>query len=194
MDFKNEFNNGIDEIESTSNRLLHIYYDDKWLRKLKVVDSDKTTLLYDVETNRMRRPDMIMRRGDSNDTIGTVKIHLFRTRIETYVHDQHLQLTSSSCMKGDYSYTSPALQNTTLTWQPRRKLDPLDMVLLDDKAMPIAKFSPTYWAKKKTGKIEFLGNHANDQSVMDEIVVTALAIMQFRHIQMRGAAAGAAAS
>ncbi len=184
----------VDEIEESGYRLLHIYYEDKWLRKIHVLDSDKSTLLYDIETNRLKRPDMIIHSGTNNDTIGTVKIHAFKTRIETCIHDQDIELTAGSWMKGDYSYESRILQNSKMTWEPQRKLQPLDMVLLDDKAMPVARFIPTDFAMKKAGKIELIGESANDPRVVDEIVVTALAIMQFRHIQQRGAMAATAAS
>lgn len=194
MDFKTDFKNEVDEIEESNNRLLHIYYEDKWLRKVHVLDSDKSTLLYDVETNRLRRSDMIMRSPMTNETIGTVKIHAFRTRIETCIHDQDIGMSMGSWMKGDYSYESRALQNAKMTWEPQRKLQPLDMVLLDDKAMPVSKFIPVGFAMKKAGKIELLGEVTRDPSVVDEIVATALAIMQYRHIQQRGTMAATAAS
>lgn len=194
MDFKDDSRNEIDEIEESSDRLLHVYYEDKWLRKIHVLDSDKSTLLYDVETNRLKRPDMIMRSPTTHETMGTVKIHAFRTRIETCINDQDIEMTMGSWMKGDYSYESRALQNAKMTWQPQRKLQPLVMVLLDDKAMPVAKFIPVCFAMKKAGKIELLGEAAHDSRVVDEIVVTALAIMQYRHIQQRGTMAATAAS
>ena len=173
----------------TTGRVLHVVYTSGWLTKLQVLESDKTTALYECDTNRLKRPDMIMRSGADNSEMGTVKIHLFKSRIETYVHGQHIPLNSGGMLKGSYSFTSPAFQNATLTWQPRRKMDPLDMVLLDDQAMPVARFlkGEYYGLKKAAGQIELLGNSAGNQAMMDEIVVTALAILQLRQIQMRGA-------
>ena len=194
MDFKNDFEHEIDEVEESQNRLLHIYYADKWLRKVHVLDSDKSTLLYDVETNRLKRPDMIIRSAMTNETIGTVKIHAFRTRIETCIHDQDIELSMGSWMKGDYSYESRVLHNAKMTWETQRKLQPLDMVLLDDKAMPVCKFIPVGLTMKKAGKIELLGEVTRDPRMLDEIVVTALAIMQYRHIQQRGVMAATAAN
>lgn len=43
--------------------------------------------------------------------------------------------------------------------------------------MPVAKFKANWWALKKLGSIEFLGDRAISEAARDEIVVTGLTIM-----------------
>lgn len=70
-------------------------------------------------------------------------------------------------------------------------MNELKMVLVDDKANPIARFEPTEWAMKKSGKFELLGPSTSSQVAMDEVIATGLSVMHYRKLQRSAAAAAA---
>jgi hypothetical protein len=158
------------------------------MQGLRVYDSDKTTPLYEVELG-WKKLEMKIRSTATNNEIGTAEYHFVKTRIDTTVHGTPIRLSSQHWNR-EYTYDSPAFIGAKLTWKPQRKLDELDMVLLDEKAMPIARFMPANWAMKKGGKLEILSQSVGGQEVMDEVVVSTLAVMYYRHVQ-RGAAGSA---
>lgn len=75
-----------------------------------------------------------------------------------------------------------------MTWKPRSKWDELKLALLDDKAMPVARFEPTEWSTKKSGKFELLERGVESEAVMDEVVATGLAVVCYRQLQRAAAA------
>jgi hypothetical protein len=92
-------------------------------------------------------------------------------------------MTSHGLFKLDYSYESPAFGGMRMTWKPRKKTDELNMVLLDDQAIPVGRFEPSNWALKKNGKMELLGPSLKNEKVMDEVVATCLAVIHYRQMQ-----------
>ncbi|KLJ10497.1 hypothetical protein EMPG_14121, partial [Blastomyces silverae] len=58
-----------------------------------------------------------------------------------------------------------------MTWTGSCGLKTWDYICLDEKQMPVAKFSANIWAVKKLGTITFLGSN-----IPGEIVVTALTL------------------
>ena len=124
----------------------------------------------------------------SNASIGTVNFHALTTRIDTIIHNQSVALTSHGIMKLPYSYNSSAFGGMKMTWKPRSKLDELNLVLLDDKAIPVAKFEPTNWSTHKSGKFELLERSTSNAGVMDEVVSTGLAVIYYRQLQRLAAA------
>ncbi|KAE8444368.1 hypothetical protein EG329_000568 [Mollisiaceae sp. DMI_Dod_QoI] len=93
------------------------------------------------------------------------------------MHDESIALTSHGIFKLDYAYSSSTFPGMKMTWKHRKVVDDLDMVLLDDRAMPIARFDPTNWSLKKSGKLELLEACTANGAVMDEVVTTGLAGM-----------------
>jgi hypothetical protein len=182
-----EFQGGLGSLPNSS-RTLHIYCDGHTRRKLRVLGDDKGTELY-TATMKPRKPNMIVRKESANTDIGTVNYHTLSTRIDITVAGQTLSLTSRGWTQRHYQFDSPAFSNAKLTWRAQSKIDEMNMALLDDRDMPVARFIPVDWAMKKTGKIEFLNERVTNEELMDEIVVTALAIWNYRHIQ-RSASAG----
>jgi hypothetical protein len=172
-------------------RILHVYYEGWKYDKIRVTDSDKTSVLYAANV-KMMKPQLTIQSTSTNTTLGTVDFHTFSSRIDATIHNQSISLTSSGLLKLKYSYNSPAFGNMKMTWEPRSKMNELKMVLVDDKANPIARFEPTNWAMQKTGKFELLGPSMSSQMAMDEVVMTGLCVIHYRQLQ-RGAAAAAAA-
>jgi hypothetical protein len=168
-------------------RILHVYFEGWKMDSIRVCDSDKTSVLYTAEL-RLKKPYMTLHSAPSNSNIGTVNFHTLTTRIDTTIHDQSIALTSHGMMKLPYNYNSPAFGGMEMTWNPRSKLDELKLVLLDDKANPVAKFEPTNWSTHKSGKFELLERSTSNAGVMDEVVSTELAVIYYRQVQRLAAA------
>jgi hypothetical protein len=148
----------------------------------RVLDSDKTSVVYTID-NRSKKPHLTIQSASTNATIGTFVFHSLASRIDATIHGHSFPMTSHGLFKLDYSYESLAFRGTKMTWKPRKKTDELNMVLLDDKAIPVARFEPSNWALKKNGKMELLGPSLKNEKVMDEVVATGLAVIHYRQMQ-----------
>jgi hypothetical protein len=148
----------------------------------RVLDSDKTSVVYTIN-NQSKKPQLTIQSTSTNATIGTFVFHTWTCRIDATVHNHSFSMTTHGLFKPDYSYESPAFGSMKMTWKPRKKTDELNMVLLDDQAMPVARFEPSNWALKKNGKMELLGPSLKNEEVMDEVVATGLAVIHYRQMQ-----------
>lgn len=187
-------------------RTLHVKYENWKQNSARVLDSDKTNVLY-TSTSKLRKPHMTFRswpannpgqdREDEGTIVGTVTFPLFHVQVDTVVHDRPISLRPKSkwSFKPKWAYSSPAFDDATLTWQSRCGFKTFDFVLLDENQLPLAKFSSNdSWTKwKKVGDIEICDPQAASSEKLDEIVVVGLALVEYLLIQVRGATAAAAA-
>jgi hypothetical protein len=185
--------------DASSNNLLHVYYEGKMMRGLQVLDSSKTSQVYkiDIKQHLFKMPKLAIYSAASGDLISTVEYKSMKKRITLNYCGNEVILNAPGFWGLDYKYASPTLNGQQMTWQHQKKLDELNMALLDANAMPVARFLPSNWAMKKGGKIEILDSAINSQqaqALMDEIVVTALAVMVYRHVQRQQAGAASASS
>jgi hypothetical protein len=167
-------------------RLVHVYYEGHNYDRIIVVDSDKTSVLYTADFD-LNRWQLGVQSASTSEVIATVSYHLTTFCIDATIHGQAIALTSHGMRKSTYTYDSPALGIAQMTWKPRSWKDELDMVLLDDTAMPVARFMPAKWSTKKGGKMELLERCNSNGRAMDEVVATGLAAMHFKHLQYVGA-------
>jgi hypothetical protein len=184
--------------DASPNNLLHVYYEGKMMRGLQVLDSSKTSQVYkiDIKQHLLKMPKLAIYSA-AGDLISTVEYKSLKKRITLDYRGSPVILNAPGFWGLDYKYASPTLSGQQMTWQHQKKLDELNMALLDANAMPVARFLPSNWAMKKGGKIEILDSAMNSQqaqALMDEIVVTALAVMVYRHVQRHQAGAASASS
>ena len=64
-----------------------------------------------------------------------------------------------------------------MTWKQTAMWKKLEFVLLDEKMAPVAKFSPNCWSFKKAGTMELVDG-AMEKELMDEVLITGLAVLQ----------------
>ena len=69
-----------------------------------------------------------------------------------------------------------------------------NLVCLDEKEMPVAKYEAKNWSKKQWGSLELVGFGAKGGPAMDEIVVSAIAMAEYRRRQQGSSAGGGAGS
>ena len=175
---------------SSKTRLLHIYHTNWSSSKFNVIDSDKSTILLSIDCH-MRKPHMRIHLGDSHETdsFATVNFRSWKSDIQISINSHDILLTTKTwaCSHG-YDYTSPTF-NGNMRWKPRSKWDALKMELLAEDGTIVARFEPSNWAKKKCGKLELTEAAMSDEKRMQEVVVTALAVMKYRINQRNSAAA-----
>ncbi len=179
-------------------RTLHVKFDNwKW-RKASIFDSDQQIELYRLECHTPK-PQIIMLPPSSTSSqqptpapIGEASFHSLTSRIDTTLHNRNhtIALTSRGALKDGFTYDSPAHNWAKLTWQSQTKWDYFKMVLLDETAMPVARIAHSSWSMTKAATIELLrekAGHECDGELMDEIVLTGLAVLTKRLINYSAA-------
>ena len=136
---------------------------------------------------------MVFKSGLTNTVLGTVKYQVLSPTIKIHVHEHEVNLPvkmkigigTLSGYHYEAKFESPALQNAHLTWRNQKSYTRIDFECLDDQSLPLAKFmSSTSWNLKKGGRLELYGTQASSRAVMDEIVVTGLALVYYTMIQI----------
>ncbi|KIY01347.1 uncharacterized protein Z520_02899 [Fonsecaea multimorphosa CBS 102226] len=169
--------------QSSESRTLYVQYQDYWNQHttIRLLDTDQTTVLYTVEA-RYRKPQMTIRSNVSDAEVATVDFHALTTRIDVKLHGQPLTLESSR-FNTQYSYASPALCGEKMSWKPRKKIDDLNMVLLDGQGLAIARYKPNYKGSKRGGSMEMLAPCWSSEAVMEEVIVMFLAVSHYKESQ-----------
>lgn len=164
-------------------RTLTVQFDNwKW-RKGTILDEDKTEL-YRVECH-IRSPQIIIQPVLENISLsesrGEVTFHTLSSHIDLRLHNEDIKLISRGMLKDGYTYESPAQNGVKMTWQGKSKWDYLNLVCLNDKAMPVARISLTTWGTTKAGTIELaVVGVLNEGRERDEVILTGLAMLQLR--------------
>lgn len=165
-------------------RKLAVEFDNwKW-RKGSIFDADTRTELYRMESH-MFSPQVVLysvRDGaPSPESRGEASLHMMKSKINIRLHGQEIVLKPKpGFLKDGNTYVSPALKGATLTWQSKSKLNYLELLCLDENAMPVARVSlSNSFSLKKAGVIE-LASAVKSGPEMDEVVLTGLAMMQRR--------------
>ncbi|KIW98104.1 uncharacterized protein Z519_01688 [Cladophialophora bantiana CBS 173.52] len=177
----------------SESRTLHVQYQDYWNHHttIRVLDTDPTTVIYTVDA-RYRKPQMTIRSNSNDGEVATVDFHCLTTRIDMRLHGRTLSLESSGFMKTQYSYASPELGGEKMTWTPRKKLDDLNMVLLNGQGLAIARYKPNYKGPKRGGSMEMLAPCLTSGAMMEEVIVMCLAVSHYKESQRIAAAITAA--
>ena len=143
---------------------------------ITIQDTDELhTPLYDVKLS-IAKPQMAFSTTQSivaTTTIATVIFHALHTRIDAMVNSRAIELTTHLSLKSVYTYASPALQGTNLTWKTRNPSS--DLKCVDEKRVVVARFHFSGLSLSKVGRLEVVDSRARDGAASEELVVTGLA-------------------
>jgi hypothetical protein len=144
-------------------------------------DSPDNQPLYIVDLQKIKSPHLIFKHASTNETFGTGTLHPISIHADCTIAERKTQLKALKRFKTSYTHLSSAYSSTPenlvpMTWSSGCDFKSWDFVCLDDKSMPVAKFSANIWAVSKIGFIEFLGEKKDDVSCREEIVVTGLTL------------------
>ncbi|OKL57907.1 hypothetical protein UA08_06420 [Talaromyces atroroseus] len=153
----------------------------KWtLTGLRVYDATTSENLYEAKIKWMKS-SMAFTKPGSTDPFATVKFHTFTPRWDIQF-DGMASFTVP--LKGKLNYkgmhTSLALQNSRLTWKCKYHLSTMDLDCRDERSVMIARMQANVWKYKKICSIEFFdGESSVHGPIMDELVVTGLAMLEY---------------
>lgn len=153
---------------------------------------DKSSEAYRIDT-KYRKPQMTIRSG-IDDVVATANFHTLKGRIDMTHRGQPLTLDAHGFLGVQYSYTSAAFNGERMNWRPRKKLDDLNMVLLNEKGIAIARYKPDYRGRRRGGTLEMLSECLSSEAAAEEVVVAALAVMHYKEAQRMSAATSAPAT
>ncbi|OJD26534.1 hypothetical protein ACJ73_02077 [Blastomyces percursus] len=136
------------------------------------------------------KPHLTFKSATDNTTFATGSLHAFSIDAECEIRGRSTTLKALKRFKTEYMHRSYAFATNNgaepvrLTWTGSCGLKTWDYICLDEKQMPVAKFSANIWAVKKIGTITFLGSNipsvrdtgAVSDALREEIVVTALTL------------------
>jgi hypothetical protein len=172
---------------TTRSRSVQVHYDSYWNAHttVHVKDSQQpTTDLYTIET-RHRKPQMNFLSNGAN--VASADWPTFSSNISLTVRGHNIKLESHQLGR-KYSYTSPTT-GQQMMWRPRRKVDDLNMVLLNAQGLAIASYQPRYSASTRQGTLEILPESCGSGKLVEEVMIAALAIIHFKEAQRMAAAA-----
>ena len=179
----------------SSSLLLHVYHSGITHRNTQILGPDKTTVLYTVKMNKgsllsSSKPHVAVYQGDTGTVVGSATFHSFTREIEIVIHNNPIALSASGLITKAYEWTSLATTTTggermRYKWKSDRAFNGGDLICLDQQNKMCAKFQNSMWALQKDGKFE-VGPFV-DGTLMDEIIVTGLAMLEAR--RRRAAAA-----
>ena len=163
-------------------RTLHIYHEGLIHRKVYVLDSDKTTPLYNVEQNSgsvfSSKPHMTFHSANG-PVIGGVSFPSFSRSIDMTIHGKDVQLGSCGLFTIAHQFVSP--RGTILQWK-RDGVFSGNMVCVDKAADPqaqlVARFEWNHLAISKSGTMEV--SSAVQGVFLDEVVISGLGMYEMQ--------------
>jgi len=171
-------------------RVLYIYHSGLIHRETRILDSDKSTLLYTVKRNSKScfssKPHTIFYAAN-NAVVGSVSFHAFSRTVDLNVHGRKVSLKASSMWKHAREFSSPA-SGSTFKWKTDGMFSGGDLICLDERQQAIARFQTSMWAVKKDGKFEVAP--VVTRPTMDELIVSGIAMIEERRRRSNAAAGG----
>ena len=192
MDYKISPNLALNNAAPTP-RLLHIYHEGMTHRHAGILDSDKQTPLYRIQFNSgglfSSKPHVTIVNAASNAPVGTVTFHSMSSKIDLTINKKPTTLSKSGIFTSAHEFRSSALTGS-LKWKRDGLFSGGDMLCIDEKEQLFARFQASGWAMKKDGKFELSPEVGG--VLMDEIVVSGIAMVELRRRRNRSAAGAAA--
>lgn len=165
-------------------------------RSTQVMDSDKVTPVYTIESNRggllSSKPHMTILNAATRAVAGTVTFHAMSSSIDIEVCGRTVQFERSGVFSTAHHFQSPAT-GRLFRWKRDGVFSGGDLKCVDETEQVVANFESNNWAMQKDGKFEIapLVNGA----MFDEVLITGIAAMEYYRRQRRkGAAAGGASA
>ncbi|RDW74276.1 uncharacterized protein DSM5745_06938 [Aspergillus mulundensis] len=128
--------------------------------------------------------------GQSQTTLATVNAQAPNSRIAVNMHGHNITMHITTRLRKEAKYGSPSLQNAPMTWKSQ-SMKVVDFELRDGNAIPLAQFNPhPSWSRREAGRLDLFGPSVSSGRLMEEIVVTAVALVHSTNIQLEEAAGG----
>ncbi|KAL4935333.1 hypothetical protein BDV06DRAFT_228929 [Aspergillus oleicola] len=114
--------------------------------------------------------------------------------LEATIHGRRITMDIKTRLKKEGKFASPSSHNAPLTWKSR-SMKVVDFELRDSNAILLAQFHPhPSWSRRKAGRLDFFGPSVSHGQLMEEIMVTAFALVHSTSLQLEAATGGPASS
>jgi hypothetical protein len=158
----------------TPSLTLRVQYQ-SWMRnEVRIRDVNNTATLYNVNI-QLSNPHITVH-STSKAAVGTVVLPFLSSTIKTTVHDSQITLTSKGLLKNGHKWSSPSLGKIDITWKTQKNLD---LVCLDAQGVKLALFSFPNWSLRESGTLELFGSEMVEALVVEEILVTGMAMIEY---------------
>ena len=165
-------------------RTLHIYSDGR------ILDSNKSTILYTSQKHSWHKPNIELHSSAAGGSqIGSATFHSFSSRIDLVLHGQSLSLERNGTFRSGHHMLSYApASGGSLTWKNAGLNS--DRVCYDARGGTVATYENSGWALRKEGRLNLLGPAAVPGPLMDELVLSMLAELEYAERQSSSTASG----
>ena len=172
-------------------RILHVYHQGWTRRHTQVLDSDKVTPIYNIDSNSASmfssKPHMTITNAITGVVVGTVSFHQISSSIDIEVHGRPISFDKRGTFSSSHSFQSIATGHT-YKWKKDGTFSGVDLRCVDETQQIVATFECSNWAMKKDGKFEIAP--LVDGPFFDEVMITGIAAMEFQRRQKSSAASG----
>ncbi|KAL4924264.1 uncharacterized protein BDV17DRAFT_220150 [Aspergillus undulatus] len=128
----------------------------------------------------------------SRTTLASVKAS--SPDLEATIRGHRISMYIWTRLKKEAKFNSPSLQGASLTWKSR-SMKVVDFELRDVNSIPLSQFHPhPSWSRRKAGRLDLFGPSVSNGQLMEEIMVTAFALVHSTGLQLDAATGGSAAS
>ncbi|KAL4806080.1 hypothetical protein BDV18DRAFT_138640 [Aspergillus unguis] len=177
----------------TPTRSVHIDFTGWQQTPVKVTEGTPSgAVIYTVDLTR--RPQMKFLVGTSQTSLATVSVQALGSSLGVAMHGRNITVDIKSRLKTEGNYKSPSLQNASMTWKSR-SMKVFDFELRDSNAVLLAQFNPhSSWSRHKAARLDLFGPSVSNGRLMEEIVVTGVALVHSTMLQLEAAAGQGASS
>ncbi|KAL2826427.1 hypothetical protein BDW59DRAFT_160948 [Aspergillus cavernicola] len=172
-------------------RSLHIDFTGWTQKPLRITDGGPNgPVVYTVDLTN-RKPEMKVFAADEHQApFATATLNVSSSKIEIQLYNHDITMSVKSRLKKEGIYESPSLENAPLMWKSR-SMKLFDFELRDGNSIPLAQFNPhPSWSLRKAGRLDCFGPSVSNGQLMEEIMVTAFALIHSTNIQLEAATAG----
>jgi hypothetical protein len=161
-------------------RTLKVEYTRWTLTRLRIYDPATSRNIYEAKIQWLKQK-MAFTKPGTTDPFATVKLHNLTPRWTVQFDGMApLLISLKGVMNYEATHESPTLQNARLTWKCKYHFKTMDLECRDENSVMIARMQANIWKFKKICTIEFFGGEiAANGPVMDELVVTGLAMLEY---------------
>ncbi|KAL5333132.1 hypothetical protein BJX70DRAFT_406533 [Aspergillus crustosus] len=125
---------------------------------------------------------------EPNVPLATATFNPSGSTIQISIHRHKFPIDVRARLKKEGKFESPTLQNAPLTWKSR-SMKMVDFELRDGNGIPLAHFNPhPSWSRRKAGRLELFGPSVSTGQLMEEIMVTAFALVHSAILQLEAVA------
>ncbi|KAL4865775.1 hypothetical protein BDV12DRAFT_145945 [Aspergillus spectabilis] len=173
-------------------RSVHIDFTGWSQKRLQVTEGGPGgAIIYTVDLTTRNRQMQVFSVEEPHTSFATAILQPTSSIIQLSIHEHNVTMDVKTRLKKEAMFESPSLENAPLIWKSR-SMKMVDFELRDANGIPLAQFNPhPSWSRRKAGRLDLFGPSVSTGQLMEEIIVTAFALVHSANTQLDAAAEGA---